>query len=84
MTTMHRQILIVLFASLIGFGAACGDDESPGPTAPTTPTTPVTPAAPMVTGVSLLAPAGFTDNPVLDVGETVQLNLDAGADVEHA
>ena len=77
MTTTHRQILIVLFASLIGFGAACGDDESPGPTAPTTPTTPVTPVAPTVTSVSLLAPAGFTDNPVLDVGETVQLNLDA-------
>lgn len=81
--TIHRQILTVLLAGLIGFTTACGDDESPTPTCPTvTPpapsaVTPPPPVAPTLTDLSLLGPTWFVDNPVLEIGETVQLNLDA-------
>ena len=75
---MHRQILTILFASLIGFTAACGD-ESPAPTAPTPtpPAPPTTPVAATLTDLSLTGPAWFVDDPVLEIGETVQLDLAA-------
>ena len=78
---MHRQILTVLLTILIGLATACGNDETPTPTAPTVtpPTPPVTPppTSPTLTDLSLLGPTWFVDNPVLEIGETVQLSLEA-------
>ena len=71
-----------MLAGLLG-ASACGDDPST-PTAPTTTTpppptttTPPPPATATLTDLSLFAPSWFVDDPEIDVGETVELTLEA-------
>lgn len=83
---LSRNIAVVfnyVVLVLVAFGSvACGDDSSP--TAPSTttpvvtpPVTPPPPAAVTMTGLSLKAPRSFVDSLVLEIGKTVQFNLDA-------
>ena len=72
----HWIIATILIAALAA--SACGNDEPTTPTAPTpsTPTT-TTPTPVTLANLSMTGPASFADNPVLTVGESVQLNIDA-------
>ena len=73
----HWIIATILIAALAV--SACGDDDKPPtPTAPT-PTTPATttPTSPTLNDLSLLAPSWFVDNPEIQVGQTVELALQA-------
>ena len=56
---------------------SCGDDSPPTPTAPTVVDPPVTAPAVTLTDLTFKGPAWFVDSSVLEVGQTVQLNLDA-------
>ena len=75
-------MLVRIAVAVAVFSVACGDDDSPTPTGPTvtpptvTPPT-VTPPAATLTDLSLLGPTWFVDDPTLEIGERVQLNVDA-------
>lgn len=75
---MRRHIITVIVTVVVALiTAACGDD-APTPTAPTvTPTPTVTPDPVTLTGLSMLAPTSFLDNPELTIGASVQFELDA-------
>ena len=77
---MHRQIaLLAVLVVAIG----CGDDgpSSPTPVPPAPVTPPVTPTTPppepavTLDALSLRGPGWFVDDPTLEVGKTVQLNV---------
>ena len=75
-------VRVAVAVAVAVFSVACGDDDSPTPTGPTvtpptvTPPT-VTPPAATLTDLSLLGPTWFVDDPTLELGERVQLNVDA-------
>ena len=76
---MRRMtILVTLIAAAVA--ATCGDSPTaptPAPSTPAAPTPAPTPTAPIITGLSLTGPSWFVDDPTLEIGGTVQLNLDA-------
>ena len=63
--------------AVLVFSVACGDNKNPTPTAPTVTPPVVTPPAATLTDLSLKGPSWFVDDPVLEIGESVNLNLDA-------
>ena len=80
---MRTRIAVAVALSVtVALSVACGDDKSPTPTGPTV-TPPVVqppvvqPPAATLTDLSLLGPTWFADDPTLEIGERVQLNLDA-------
>ena len=83
--TPRTLINVVLVLFVVSFGSVgCGDDSSPAApsttTPPTTPATPPTtpPAAPVtLTGLALFGPRAFVDSGTVEIGDTVQLNVDA-------
>ena len=79
---MRVRIAAAVAAAVLVFSVACGDDNNPTPTGPTvTPpvVTPpvVTPPAATLTDLALKGPSWFVDDPVLEIGDTVTLQLDA-------
>ncbi len=73
-----RTIVVGVVVAL--FSVSCGDDPPPSPTGPTVVEPvqpPVTQPAVTLTDLTLYGPTRFIDDPVLEVGETVQLDLDA-------
>ena len=82
--TPRTLINVVLVLFVVSFGSVgCGDDSSPA--APSTTTPPTTPAAPptppaapvTLTGLALFGPRAFVDSGTVEIGDTVQLNVDA-------
>ena len=74
---MHTRI--TAFVIVAALAMSCGDD-SPTPTAPTptpTPTTTPTPTPVTLTDLSMVGPSAFVDNPIVPIGESVQLHMDA-------
>lgn len=71
---------IVVGVAVALFSVSCGDDPPPTPTGPTVVEPvqpPVTQPSVTLTDLTLYGPTWFVDDPVLEVGETVQLDLDA-------
>ena len=64
-------------AAVLVFSVACGDDKNLNPTRPSVTPPVVTPPAATLTDLSLKGPSWFVDNPVLEIGESVNLTLDA-------
>ena len=83
MRTLNYVVLVLVLVSFGFVSFGCGDDSSPtAPSArpPVTPpvTPPTPPAAPVtLTRITLLAPRAFIDSGTVEIGDTVQLNMDA-------
>ena len=77
---MRERIAVAVVAVSLGFSVACGDDKTPTPTGPTVQPPviqPPTVTTVTLTELSLKGPSSFIDDPVLEIGGTVTLQLDA-------
>ena len=81
MKTLNYIVLVLVLVSFGFVSFGCGDDSSP--TAPSarppvvTPPTPPAPAPVTLTGLALFGPRAFIDSGTVEIGDTVQLNVDA-------